>query len=185
MKKISSASLTEQNYPALAGYFIRRICYSTTMRLSTEQYIELMRTSPVTCVDIIFFDEQKENVLLFRRRNEPAKGVFFTPGGCIEKGEYFITAIKRKMYEELRLSIDESKLDGPYLIEELWPNSSFPGISYHAITIYFGYTLSQKEVEHITLDNQHDEAKWFAANDIMLHPNVITRIETSLKATRG
>lgn len=151
-------------------------------KLSTAEYIEHMRTAPVPCIDVVLFNETWEKVLLFKRRNEPAKGVFFTPGGCIEKDETFINAAKRKMLDELQLPIDARKLIGPFVLEELWPNSSFPDISYHAITIYFGYTITAEEANGIILDKQHDDTQWFDVQDTALHPYITSRIQTILRS---
>jgi len=114
-------------------------------KLTTEEYMSCMDKTPVACIDIVLFNEDRTQVLLFKRTNEPSQGIYFTPGGCIQKGETFAEAATRKMKEELGITLRSEELTKPRVIEELWPNSAFPNISYHAITIFFGYTLTKEE----------------------------------------
>lgn len=145
-------------------------------KLTTEEYMSYMDKTPVACIDIVLFNEDRTQVLLFRRANEPARGIYFTPGGCIQKGETFKEAAVRKMQQELSITLDVNKLNNPQVIEELWPNSAFPNISYHAITIFFGYTLTEREAYTITLDPQHNARQWFSVNDSSIHPYIQERI---------
>ncbi|OGG61119.1 hypothetical protein A3C87_03135 [Candidatus Kaiserbacteria bacterium RIFCSPHIGHO2_02_FULL_49_34] len=145
-------------------------------KLTTEEYISYMDKTPVACIDIVLFNENRTQVLLFKRTNEPAQGIYFTPGGCIQKGETFAEAAIRKMKEELNISLRHEELTNPHIIEELWPNSAFPNISYHAITIFFGYTLTKAEADAITLDLQHSARQWFSVDDPSIHPYIQERI---------
>jgi colanic acid biosynthesis protein WcaH len=148
------------------------------IRLTTEEYIEHMRKAPIACIDVVLFNTLRDKTLLFKRSNEPAKNIFFTPGGCIEKNETFKEAAVRKMEEELNIHINPARLEGPKVIEDIWPNSKFDGINYHAITTYFGYTLTAEEEAAIALDAQHDESAWFTLDDATLCENVKERIRS-------
>ncbi|OGG59095.1 hypothetical protein A3C89_01655 [Candidatus Kaiserbacteria bacterium RIFCSPHIGHO2_02_FULL_50_50] len=147
-----------------------------TRKLTTEEYMSYMDKTPVACIDIVLFNEDRTQVLLFKRTNEPAQGIYYTPGGCIQKGETFAEAAVRKMEQELGITLDAGKLNNPQVIEELWPNSAFPNISYHAITVFFGYTLTEREAATITLDPQHNARQWFAVDDASIHPYLKQRI---------
>ena len=54
---------------------------------------------------------QEEHILLQDRVKEDWKGLTF-PGGHVEKGESFVHAVKREMYEETGLIIQNPKLCG-------------------------------------------------------------------------
>mgnify|MGYP001228281817 CR=1 FL=1 len=45
--------------------------------------------------------------LLVRRGHSPAKGLFAFPGGRVEEGEDAETAVRRELYEETGLVVDE------------------------------------------------------------------------------
>ena len=135
-----------------------------------------MDKTPVACIDIVLFNEDRTQVLLFKRTNDPSQGICSPPGGCIQKGETFAEAATRKMKEELGITLRSEELTKPRVIEELWPNSAFPNISYHAITIFFGYTLTKEEANTITLDHQHNARQWFNVDDPSIHPYIQKRI---------
>ena len=99
-----------------------------TRKLTTEEYMSYMDKTPVACIDIVLFNEDRTQVLLFKRTNEPAQGIYYTPGGCIQKGETFAEAAVRKMEQELGITLDAGKLNNPQVIEELWPSPSFLAI---------------------------------------------------------
>lgn len=135
-----------------------------------------MSLSPIPCVDVIFIDPSHKRTLLFIRENEPGKGLPFSMGGRIHKNEHLRDATARKAKEELGLTIDSNKLKGPHVIEEFWPNSSFPGVSYHAITMFFFYSLNEADVSKITCDTQHAGHKWFDVDDPTLHEYIKERL---------
>lgn len=147
-----------------------------TQHLSSPHMAFIMDVSPIACVDIVFVDAKKERTLLFLRSNEPCKGQYFTIGGRIWKGESFFETAKRKAHEELALSIDRARLIGPHVTEDIHQNSAFRDVSYHAVPIFFFYTLNVEEERHINLDTQHEHAKWFPIRCSKLHPLIKNRL---------
>ena len=95
---------------------------------------------------VIFMDN---SLLLMRRRNEPAKGQWWFPGGRILKGESLIEALRREIREETGLEISEYKLINVY--SRVFPER-------HDITIVY---LCKCKEDKITLDNEHSEYTLF------------------------
>lgn len=151
--------------------------------LPTEEYKKLMDSMPICCVDVVFLNKEKTKTLLFKRRNEPVKGEYFTIGGRLIKNEKLLDCAVRQGKRELGLALDPKKLFLAGIIEEPWPNSAFEGISYHDIDIYYGYILESENVE-VTFDTQHSDYKWFATHDPSLHPNIKERILRTLEKVR-
>jgi colanic acid biosynthesis protein WcaH len=56
------------------------------MRLDENAFITVVKNAPMVSIDLIIKD-QRNNYLLGRRVNEPAKGQYFVPGGVVHKGQ--------------------------------------------------------------------------------------------------
>lgn len=74
-------------------------------------YNKILQVLPIVCVDLLVINEKNE-ILLLKRKNEPVKGEWWFPGGRVYHGEQRIVAAKRKLFEECGLiseSIEEIK----------------------------------------------------------------------------
>ena len=79
------------------------------VRLSKELYRDIVANIPTVCVDIVLQRKVDGKVLLFYRRDSPAKGLWWLPGGRMLKGESFFDTALRKVRDEMGHG---SKLDG-------------------------------------------------------------------------
>jgi colanic acid biosynthesis protein WcaH len=57
-----------------------------TRKLSRSSFIDVVKRTPLVSIDIIV-ENRRNQVLLGLRKNEPAKGFWFVPGGRILKNE--------------------------------------------------------------------------------------------------
>jgi 8-oxo-dGTP diphosphatase len=69
--------------------------------------------SPGVTVDCVVFDD-RDRVLLIRRRHPPFAGRFSLPGGFVEYGETTEAAARRELAEETGLTAKELRLVGVY-----------------------------------------------------------------------
>jgi hypothetical protein len=51
-----------------------------------DEFAHVVRLAPLVSIDLVIRDNEQK-VLVALRTNEPAKGVYFVPGGCILKNE--------------------------------------------------------------------------------------------------
>ena len=65
-------------------------------------------SQPLIGVGAIIIHQSK--ILIVKRANEPAKGLWSIPGGVVELGEHLYKAIKREVKEETGLEIDIERL---------------------------------------------------------------------------
>jgi colanic acid biosynthesis protein WcaH len=75
--------------------------------LPSDLYGKLVRDCVVCCVDCLLVrtsKEDKKECLLVLRSSEPAKGLWWLPGGRLLKGESFFAAAERKAKEETGLA---------------------------------------------------------------------------------
>lgn len=92
-------------------------------QLSDEEFKSAVSSLPLVSIDLLVKDE-KGNFLLGLRRNEPAKGSWFVPGGRIRKGETLREAFVRISMMELKeeIHLNAAKLIG--LFEHRYDESS-------------------------------------------------------------
>lgn len=134
--------------------------------LPEEVYGKLVRDCIVCCCDIVLVRYNKElkanECLLVERASEPAKGLWWWPGGRILKGETFFDAAKRKAMQETGISDVE-----PIQVLGVW-NTFFPKSHWDTETEKGTQTvncvvlvkITRSGSATVTLDNQSERCKW-------------------------
>lgn len=70
------------------------------MYLPKKTFLQIVKHVPLAAIDLVLLD-RKGRILLGKRKNNPAKGKWFVPGGRIHKNETFRKAIQRLCREEV------------------------------------------------------------------------------------
>lgn len=110
----------------------------------------------------------KDHSLLFlRRKNSPAKGEWWFPGGRIRKGETFRETLLREVKEETGLDVEIIRFVGIY--SRIFPER-------HDITTVF---LCRCIDDKIILNDEHSEHKFFKDVPSDIHPYLLETIEDS------
>lgn len=137
-------------------------------RLSNEDYRKRVELSPIVSFDLIIVDKEGK-ILVGKRKNEPAKGFFFVPGGAILKDEPFKDAIKRISLAELGLELELKDMEflGPY--EHFYENNFHDDLcSTHYVSFGFKHVLDETEKLGVqNLLDQHSEYVWMSVNEII------------------
>jgi len=129
-----------------------------------DEWKIIVRKMPIVSVDLIVL--HKGGVVLGKRRNEPAKGEWFVPGGRVKKGERLEDAVHRIAREELGTDVEIKEMLGVY--EHFYNTADIPDASKHYVAVAFVVTpIDEKFVP----DNQHTEFRVFTSAD-GLHPYV-------------
>jgi colanic acid biosynthesis protein WcaH len=121
-----------------------------------EIYKCIVDTMPILCVDAIIRNDKQE-VLLVKRTNEPLKGEWWVPGGRVYKGENLENAIKRKIKEELGINIQINGAVG-YYEDQFEKNPLNVESGLHTLGIVF--EAKPKSLD-IKLDDQSGDWKFF------------------------
>ena len=128
-------------------------------------YSEIKKLMPLPCVDLLIVN--KGRLLLMKRNNSPANGLWFTPGGRIRKGESIETAVIRKLKEETALEPISIKQAG--VMSHVWPKVQ-------TITVfYIVHVLSDK----IVMNDEHSDYKWIKSVEEDTHPYIVYMINES------
>ncbi|MFA6391463.1 MAG: NUDIX domain-containing protein [Patescibacteria group bacterium] len=146
--------------------------------IADNKYKEFMEELPICTVDILFFNHNKQSVLLLKRVNKPLKNAYFSPGGRMIKNETFEDCAVRQAKTELGLKIDKKKLVFGGVINEIHKESIYPKTNYHCVNVYFGYVLTKTKIK---LDSQHSSAEWFLVGNKKLHPLIKAKIKSFIK----
>jgi colanic acid biosynthesis protein WcaH len=139
------------------------------MRIPDRLYQTVVQMMPIPCVDLVIRDEATE-ILLVRRRNQPARDEWWFPGGRVHFGETRVDAAQRKLAEECGLrAVNLEELWTADVILPLESNTS----SSHGITTLYAITVQRSS--QVSLDDQAVDFAWKKAvawEKESLHPFV-------------
>ena len=141
--------------------------------LTREDYLQVVRSTPLVSVDLIVRDVE-DLVLLGLRLNRPAQGVWFTPGGVVRKDETLDIAFRRISDAELGMKLEraDAALVGVY--EHLYPDNfaAEPGFGTHYIVL--AHEIRLASAPPVLPAEQHRAYRWVTldelASDAMVHP---------------
>lgn len=135
-------------------------------RLSKSDFLLASGLTQIVCVDLIVENEKGE-FLLGLRKNPPAKGSLFVPGGKVYKCESLKNGADRVMTEELGCSFDY-KLVGVY--EHVYMKDNCAGdktVDSHYVVFAVHIKLPHSKVNYDIVRKQHASHKWMKPSDIV------------------
>lgn len=134
--------------------------------LTPKDFVSIIRLTPLISIDLIIRN-QEDRVLVGLRTNEPAKGIYFVPGGVIRKGESLEQAFSRILAGETGLDekISSARFLGAY--EHFYESNRFnePGYGTHYVVL--GYELKLDHKPQIKTDDQHSAVRWMTDAEIL------------------
>jgi colanic acid biosynthesis protein WcaH len=137
-----------------------------TKFIPTELYYQILANLPIACVDVAIVAHGA--VLLVRRKDAPARGQWWVPGGRVLKGEMMRDTARRKAREEVGIDCHV----GPIIhtAETIFPDGP-GGIPVHSInSCFFMYPVDPEFKPN--LDDHHSDYRWVSAIPAGLHPYV-------------
>ena len=128
------------------------------MFVAEELYAQILRVMPIPCVDLLV-EDGTGRVLLLLRRNEPAAGEWWFPGGRVLFGEQREDAARRKLEEECGLVATQFQEAGTFdLLLDIGEDKCA-----HFITTLFKVQVARET--NIRLDQQSHEARWLTREE--------------------
>ena len=119
-----------------------------------DLYNDILLTMPISCVDVVIVHNGQ--FLLVRRKDEPAKGKWWLPGGRVHKGELLKDCAKRKALDEVGINC----YVGPIVhTEETMFETGVNGIPTHSINVC--YMLTPKYNTEVELDDHSVNYEWY------------------------
>ncbi|MEM9444440.1 MAG: NUDIX domain-containing protein [Verrucomicrobiota bacterium] len=129
-------------------------------------YYQILTNMPIACVDVAIV--ARGAVLLVRRKDSPAKGEWWVPGGRVLKGEMMKETACRKAKEEVGIDCHVGPII--YTTETIFHDGP-EGIPVHSINSCFFLYPINAEFEP-KLDSHHEESKWVTSIPEGLHSYV-------------
>lgn len=140
--------------------------------MNDQKFLSIVEATPLVSIDLLVYNEEGQ-VLLGLRKNRPAQGFWFVPGGRIRKGENHMDALWRISMGELGVRVFNPKIQDAYT--HIYHDNVFgiQDIPTHYVAL--GYRCFLAEATEIKPDKQHAELKWWDVTDIrkeqLVHPN--------------
>lgn len=138
--------------------------------LNDEVFRQVVAATPLVAIDLIVQDETGR-FLLGLRRNRPAAGYWFVPGGRILKNETLSEAFKRLTSEELGFAavLANAQWFGPF--EHFYAESKFGDVpNTHYVVLAYGLGVERAKLDLPTA--QHSDYRWMTVDEILADPNV-------------
>ena len=139
------------------------------MFIPENDYNKILSMMPILCVDLIIFFDGK--YLLLKRKNKPAKGQYWFPGGRVYKMETIKEAALRKAKEEVNLDCQFQEIIS--IEESMFKQNKNMMTDIHTVNICC--YLTTNAIAEIKIDKFHSRYIWVKLNDLKslnLHPAV-------------
>lgn len=134
--------------------------------LGRAEFLQVIHHTPLVAIDLILEDGEGR-ILVGLRRNNPAKGWWFVPGGRILKDETLDEAFARISRKELGVELhrDHARLLGVY--EHIYPdNVDNADFGTHYVVI--GYRMRMPDaVDMAEFAAQHEDARWMSIHALL------------------
>jgi colanic acid biosynthesis protein WcaH len=140
-------------------------------RLEPDDFDSVVRLTPLVAIDLIVRSPDRR-ILVGRRRNQPAKGLFFTTGGRITKNETLAAAFTRISLAELVVAkrMEEARFLGVYEHFYATNNHELPGFGTHYVVL--AYELPATPQDLPLPQDQHGEFAWLTEAELLRSPEV-------------
>lgn len=140
--------------------------------LTQEEYLAVVKNAPLVAVDLIIRNRKNE-ILLGLRKEEPAKGFWFVPGGRIHKGETIQKAFGDIARYKLGINVEFSDTALLGVHEHFYDTNPYglEKCSTHFLSIVYEINVDFLRIDQLP-DDQHEGWKWFSFTDLMDSPEV-------------
>ncbi len=122
---------------------------------------------------VAFILNEKEELLVVRRKNEPAKGTLDLPGGFVDMDETGEEGVAREVKEETGLDVIE--VNYQFSIPNLY---LYSGFLVHTLDMF--YVVKVKDLSHVEAMDDAEESYWIPLRS---HPS--RRVRIRFRKTRS
>ena len=148
--------------------------------LPPEKFIRAIELTQLVSIDLVLLDPQLR-VLVGKRKNDPAKDLWFVPGSRVFKNEPWKESVKRISKDELGFELDYSQstligiFDHNYpnnFLNELDENGEMIDTHYVCIALQISIDPATMKIDERVFADQHSDIQWMAIDQLVAHPDV-------------
>jgi colanic acid biosynthesis protein WcaH len=138
--------------------------------LAPEIFGVVVRHTPLVSIDLLVRDP-RQRLLVGKRRNPPARGSWFVPGGRIDKDEPIATAFHRITGDELGAPLTFGKAMLAGVFEHFYPDNALEQPGYGTHYVVLAYEIRTVGL-HALPENQHAAYRWLTNAEALADPDV-------------
>ena len=137
--------------------------------LAPEIFATVVRHTPLVSIDLLVRDREGR-LLVGLRRNRPAMGSWFVPGGRIDKDERLADAFSRITLAELgsRFAMEDGRFQGVF--EHFYPDNAL-NTAFGTHYVVLAYELNVRQ-ELSLPQTQHTAYRWLSNEEALADPAV-------------
>ncbi|MBB3260934.1 colanic acid biosynthesis protein WcaH [Paraburkholderia bannensis] len=169
---MSSAPLTLVRASDGAGIESCDVPRGDSPALDEGEFLSAVRLTPLVAIDLIVADEAGR-VLVGYRRNRPARGSWFVPGGRIRKNETLDAAFTRIVEAELGVAdVVRSQASFYGLYEHHYPDNfaGREGVPTHYVVL--AHIMTIEDARSLGRPEQHSEYAWLWPDALLARDDV-------------
>ncbi|PTQ89767.1 GDP-mannose mannosyl hydrolase [Agitococcus lubricus] len=139
--------------------------------LAKDAFLTVVRDTPLVSIDLVVKDAEGK-ILLGYRKNSPAKGYWFVPGGRICKNETLDQAFARITLTELGIALKRETAILLGLYDHIYTDNfaNVEGIGTHYVVMAYAVELSTAALS--LPKEQHSDYTWMSATELTQHAYV-------------
>ncbi len=141
------------------------------MFLELDSFENIVKFSPIAAIDLCILNEKNE-ILLGKRINPPAKNYFFVPGGRIRKSEKISNAIRRILKDEINFEINDenlAKINFLGVFEHFYDDNFYGNKFFKSHYVVLAYSIQLKMLNKIKtkkINDQHEYYIWYGSDRV-------------------
>ena len=141
--------------------------------LNDKDFLKVVENAPLVAIDLLVLVNKR--LLVGLRKNEPAKGTWFVPGGRIMKDEAIASAFNRITHDELGLACPVHRSIPAGVYEHFYDTNFMgaPALTTHYVVMAHVIVLDDLQLENLPRA-QHTDYRLLdrqaIGNDTAVHP---------------
>lgn len=156
--------------------YLKKEEIETVGMIKKETYQNAVVQLPICCVDTFLFNPADNTYLLVLRKDPPAKGTWWLPGGRLYKGESFFECSVRKCKEEVGLDVTAEKTLG--FAATIFPDSMWNTQTHTVNFLVLAFVNQQTKPK---INKTCDDYKWSPIDVVPEDPYVLKAYRQALK----
>lgn len=135
------------------------------------KFSEIIRNTPLVSIDFIIENDAGET-LLGLRKNAPAKGFWFVPGGRIYKNEPIKTAMARIFYAETGVALPNAETSFIGTFDHLYDDNVFEQEGFGTHYVVLAHHVRAPKGTMSDGGKQHEALKWWRRENALASASV-------------